>query len=506
MSKYISNNKQIAKNTLFLYIRMFLTMTVSLYTVRIVVKTLTVQDYGLYGAVGGVILSFGLITGVLTNASQRFFSVEIGKGEDGRVPETFSTLFFTYIGVASLVVLLAETVGLWFLRTHMIIPDDRMSAAVWVYQFGLFSFIITLLTNPFNALIIAHEKMNVYAYISILDVILKLLIVYILVILEYDKLKMYALLMFCSQCVVNSVYIGYCRYKYHKDTRLLLSKDKHMYKSIFSYSSWTLFGTIAGMFNTQGMNILLNVFFGPLANAAYSIASQVYHTVSLFATNFYTAVKPALMKNYASANFDYVQKLFLFSSKAIFILLSVIILPLIVCTNQILLIWLGEVGEYMVAFVRLSLIYTLILTISYPITAVVQAGGFVKLYHGIVDGFSIIALPVVFILFKMGFQAYWAYLTSIIVFFIAHILRVYILKKVFDIFRVREYVLCFGLPTLLIVIGSVTMMLYLKSFFDESLISTLLVCFTSSFTLTLISYFVLLSSHEREMVKKIFNK
>lgn len=506
MGKYITNNKQVAKNTLFLYLRMFLTMAVSLYTVRVVIKTLSVQDYGLYGAVGGVILSFGLITGVLTNASQRFFSVEIGKGEAGRVQETFSTLFLTYIGVSFLVFVLAETIGLWFVRTQMTIPDDRLSAAIWVYQFALCSFIITLLTNPYHALIIAHERMNLYAYLSILDVILKLLIVYTLVLFDFDKLKLYAVLIFGSQLLVNCFYIAYCRRKYTTDVKLKLNVDKNMFKSVFSYSSWTLFGSVAGMFNTQGMNLLLNVFFGPIANAAYSVASQIYHTVSLFATNFYTAVKPPLMKNYVSCNYDYVQKLFLFSSKAIFTLLFVIILPLIICTNQILLIWLGEVGEYMEIFVRLSLIYTMILIISYPITAIVQAGGHVKLYHGLVDGFSILALPFVYILFRLGCDAYWTYLTSIFVFAIAHILRIYILKKVFSVFQVGTYVFRFIVPAIVIFISSLLIMLYVKSLFNESLITTLVLCFISCLISAILSAFVLVSSDERQIIKNMFKK
>ena len=347
----ISNNKQTAKNTLFLYLRMFLTMAVSLYTVRVVIQTLSVSDYGLYGAVGGVILAFSFITGVLTNASQRFFAVELGKGSDGRVKDIFSTLFLTYLGASIIIVVLAETVGLWFLLNKMTIPPGRESAAMWVYQFALLSFIVTLLTNPFQALIIAHERMNLYAYLSILDVVLKLLIVYLLLLFDYDKLKIYAVLIFLSQCITNSIYIIYCRTKL-EGTAIIWKVDKQLFKKVFSYSSWTLFGTVAGMANTQGMNLLLNVFFGTVSNAAYSVASQIYNTVGLFANNFYTAVKPPLIKNYAGGNYEYVNKLFIFSSKALFSLLFVVVLPLMVCTESVLQIWLGQIGDYMIAFVR----------------------------------------------------------------------------------------------------------------------------------------------------------
>ena len=471
----VNNNNQIAKNTLFLYLRMFLTMAVSLYTVRVVIQTLSVSDYGLFGAVGGVILAFSFITGVLTNASQRFFAVELGKGAEGRIKEIFSTLFLTYLGVSIIVVVLAETVGLWFLLNKMTIPPGREGAAMWVYQFALLSFIVTLLTNPFQALIIAHERMNLYAYLSILDVVLKLLIVYLLLIFNFDKLKVYSVLIFLAQFLTNSIYVVYCKSKL-EGAKVIWKVDKQLFKNVFSYSSWTLFGTVAGMTNTQGMNLLLNVFFGTVSNAAYSVACQIYHTVGLFANNFYTAVKPPLIKNYAGGNYEYVKKLFIFSSKALFVLLFVVVLPLMVCTESILLLWLGQIGDYMIAFVRLSLIYTTILTISYPITAVVQAGGFVKLYHTLVDGFSILALPIVYLLFKLGFEAEWAYITSIVIFAIAHALRIYVLKKVFPLFDAKPYVFNFLIPAVITFVVLFYTLNYLHFYFDNGLLCTLIVC------------------------------
>lgn len=502
----ISNNKQIAKNTVFLYLRMFLTMGVSLYTVRVVLRTLSVVDYGIYGAVGGIILSFGFISGVLTNASQRFFSVELGKGANGRVKETFSTLFMTYLFVSLLIVLIAETLGLWFLQNKMTIPPGREDAALWVFQFALLSFIVTLLANPFQALIISYERMNLYAYLSILDVVLKLLIVYVLILFDFDKLKLYAVLIFVSQTITNTIYVVYCRNKYKKDVSTSLHFDRKLFRSVFSYSSWTLFGTLAGMCNTQGVNIVLNMFFGPIANAAYSIASQIYHTVSMFATNFYTAVKPPLIKNYASGNYDYVQKLFAFSSKAIFILLFIIVLPLLVCTEEILELWLGNVGAYMVVFVQLSLIYTIILTISYPITAVVQAGGNVKLYHGLVDGFSLLALPIVYALFKLGFDAQWAYITTIVVFAIAHLLRMYVLKKVFPQFVVRKYLIHFVFPSLMIACLLYFIMVHVKTMFTDSVMNTLVVCTIAVIVALASCVLFLLTKEERQMIIKMIRK
>ncbi len=502
---YITNNNQIARNTLFLYMRMFFTMAVSLYTVRVVLQTLSVADYGLYGAVGGVILTFNFITGVLTSASQRFFSVELGKNSGGQVREVFSTLFLIYIGVAFVVFLLAETIGLWFLINKMTIPEGRENAALWVYQFALLSFIVTLLTNPFQALIIAHERMNLYAYLSILDVTLKLVIVYLLIFTNYDKLKVYSALIFCSYLIINLIYILYCKIIYLK-AGLIWKVDKSIFINIFSYSTWTLLGTLAGIFNTQGMNLLLNLFFGTFANAAYSIASQVYNTVGLFATNFYTAVKPPLIKSYSCGNYIYVNKLFLLSSKTIFILLFVVILPLMVCTEAILNIWLGQIGEYMIAFVKLSLLYTTILTISYPITAVVQAGGFVKMYHTLVDGFSLLALPIVYVLFKLGFDAIWSYIVTIIIISIAHVLRLYVLKKVFSLFDIRSYLIKFLVPSVLLFGLLYILLIHLNIYTDDHPLNIFFICGICSISALICSLFVVLSASEREMIINIFKK
>lgn len=501
----LTNNKQIAKNTLFLYLRMFFTVIVSLYTVRVVIQTLSVPDYGLYGAIAGIVLSFGFISSVLTNASQRYFSFELGKGTKGRVKEIFSTIFFIYLGISFVIVLFAETIGLWFLTNKMTIPEGRETAAMWVFQFALLSFLITIMTNPYQAIIIAYEKMNLYAYLSILDVTLKLSIVYALLLFDIDKLKLYALLMFISCLITNSVYIIYCRRKY-PDTYIMFHIDKELFKSIFSYSSWTLFGTLAGMCNTQGMNLVLNVFFGPIANAAYSVSSQIYNTVGMFANNFYMAVKPALIKNYSAGNYEYVQKLFSFSSKTIFVLLFVVILPFLVCTEDILRLWLGQVGDYMVAFVRLSLIYSIILTISYPITAVVQAGGNVKIYHGFVDSFSLLALPIMYVLFKVGFTASYAYVVSIVIFGVAHFIRLYVLKRVFALFSIGLYIMRFIIPAVIITVICYITMMYIKQYISEGIVWTIATCAISCVLALMVSVIFLFTSSERSMILNLIRQ
>lgn len=475
-------------------------MAVSLYTVRVVLRVLTVQDYGLYGAVGGIILTFSFISSVLDNASQRFFSFELGKGSKGRLQETFSTLYFIYLIVTAAIVLLAETVGIWFLQNKMTIPEGREVAAMWVYQFALASFIVTITTTPFRAMIIAQEKMSLYAYLSIFDAVAKLLIAYLLIIVDSDKLILYAILLFILNLINNLVYFFYCRAKYQAATRLLSHFDKAMFKSVFSYSSWTLFGTVAGICNTQGVNIVLNMFFGPVANAAYSIASQIYHTVGTFANNFYVAVKPPLIKNYASENYSYVLKLFTFSTKSLFTLLSILAVPLMIFAQEILQLWLGQVGDYMEIFVKLSLIYVVILTLSYPMTAVVQAGGNVKLYHSLVDGFALIVLPIVYVLFKIGFEAYWAYIVSVVVFAVAHGLRIYVLKRVFPVFDVKEYIGRAIVPMVFLFAVSFYIMNYIKGLLPNGIWFSIILFFLSALFVFLLCAIVLFNKQERLMV------
>lgn len=499
MQDSITNNKRIAKNTFFLYLRMFITMAVSLYTVRVVLNVLSVQDYGLYGAVGGIILTFSFISSVLDNASQRFFSFELGKGESGRLQEIISTLTIIYLIVTIFIILLAETVGLWFLQNKMTIPEGREEAAMWVYQFALISFIVSIMATPYRALIIAHEKMTLYAYLSIFDAAAKLGIAYLLIVFNTDKLILYSILLFILHFINSLVYFAYCRRKSYA-TKLIWRFDKSMFNSVFSYSSWTLFGTIAGICSTQGVNLVLNVFFGPVANAAYSIATQIYNTVGAFANNFYTAVKPPLIKNYASGKYEYVHKLFMFSSKALYTLLCILAVPLMVCAPVVLQLWLGQVGDYMVSFVKLSLVYVVTITISYPITAVVQAGGNVKLYHSLVDGFALIALPIIYVLFKIGFDAYWAYIITVLTFAIAHFLRIYVLKKVFPLFDVKRYLLSAIVPMVLIFVISYFSMTYIDGLMPSGIWCRLFSFVASAALVLLLCVFVLFTKTERQMV------
>lgn len=502
---YLDSNR-IVKNTIFLYLRMFVSMAVSLYTVRIVLQTLTLEDYGIYSAVGGIVSTFIVVANVLTNASQRFFSYEFGKdSKNYKGQRLFSTIFLTYFVLSIIIIIVAETVGVWFLHNKMTIPESREDAAMWVFQFALLSFVCSLLANPFQAMIIAKEKMGIYAYISFADVFFKLLIVYSLKVIDFDQLKTYALLVAVVHICTSMIYVAFC-IKIAPESKLGRIIDKAALKSVFSYSSWTLFGALAGMCNTQGLNIVLNIFWGPIANAAYAISVQISSTVTIFAGNFALAIKPPLIKSYAAEQYDNVLKLFKFGTKTTFLLMYMLILPIFICTPEILATWLGQVGNYMVDFVRLTLIYTLILTLSNPITNIVQAAGKVKIYHGIVDSFTLLSLPVVVVLYKKGLAINICYYVSITIFSIAHLIRLFILKKVFYLFSIREYFKTLILPMGAILMLSSAVMFYLKNVFSEEFIGITSCCLVSLLLVVVLSFLILFSKNEKLYLKRIINE
>lgn len=487
-----SSNKTIFKNTIFLYIRMFVTMLVSLFTVRVVLRTLGVVDYGVYNVIGGVVTSIAFISDVLANASQRFFSVEIGKGDLDSTRRTFNLVLLVYFFVALLVLVLTESVGLWFLNAKMDIPAERMEAANWVYQFAILSFIVSLVTSPFHSIIIAHEKMNIYAYMSIMDVILKLLIVYLLVLFSFDKLKLYATLMFLVTLINRAIYVIISKSKF-QETKYLFVWDKSCFKSIFSYSTWILVGSFSYVINTQGINIIFNLFFGPVANAAYAIGNQVKNAVNSFAASFFTATRPPIIKSYAQKDYSQTSKLFYFSSKIIYILLFIIIVPIFIEIKPILQIWLGEITDYMPNFVRLMLIYALIVSMSEPITAIVQAAGEVKKYHGIVDIFTLISLPISYVIFKFGGDAYWGFVVSIVVFLIAHVIRLFVLKS-FYAFSFTLYTKKLILPILL----SIGLIIAIMSFVCHVVNNMIIIILISLIVASIISWVVVLEKEERK--------
>ena len=477
---------------------MFLIIIVSLYTVRVVIRTLNVTDYGIYMAVGGIVLALSFLSQTIASASQRFFAYELGRKDFCQLRHTFSMIFIVYIIIVLAILFIAETLGLWFLNNVMTIPVNRLEAANWVYQFALLSFIVKILTNPYNAVIIARENMKIYAYVSIVEAFLKLLIVYLLVVFAIDKLKLYAVLTFAVTCIVSAIYVLFC-FKKYEESRISLFWDKALFKSIFSYSSWSLFGTMAGVANTQGTNLLLNVFWGPVVNAAYSVAQQVSTVIQQFSGNFFMAIRPPLIKSYAEGNYVDMMQIFYLSSRFSFLLLYAVILPLILEVEFILKLWLGDVGEYMISFTKLILVYCLVLAIGNPITIIMQAAKKVKLYHGIVDSFVLLTLPLSYVFLKFGCPPEVSLLVAVVMLMIAHIIRLFVFAKVVT-FSFKEYWKKFVFPTMLVTFFSALPAFYIQSVISGGFVQFVVVCLVSLSCIGISGYLVVLTPIEKSFL------
>lgn len=403
-------------------------MLVSLYTVRVVLATLGAEDYGIYNVVAGVVTMFGFLSGAMATASQRYFSFDLGKKDEEHLKTTFSVTLQIYVCLALVVVFLAETLGLWFVNHKLVIPENRMAAANVIYQSAIVSFLFTLITTPYMADIIAHENMNIYAYVSISEAVLKLVIVFALRIIPYDKMIVYGFLL-CAVSVINtSLYRVYC-HKHYAECKFYFVKDNVLFKEMISYSGWNLFGSIASMVRTQGMTILINLFFGPVVSAARAVASQVNAAVLSFAQNFSTALRPQIIKSYAAGEKNAMLRMLMYGTKIVFFLMLIICVPLFFEVPYLMNLWLKDVPEHTAMFVRLVVIDVLIDSISYPVMSVVQATGKIKLYQAVVGGLLIFNLPVSYIFLKLGFPAETVFVVAIALSVAALFLRIIITQK-----------------------------------------------------------------------------
>lgn len=403
MTSVAENNKRIAKNTLLLYFRMMITMGVSLFTVRIVLKTLGVVDYGIINVVGGIVVMFSFLSNTMASASQRFFAFELGRRNFVKLKETFSMTVTIYGILSLLIFILAETVGLWFLNHKLVIPPDRMVAANWVYQFSILSFIVTIMAVPFYASIIAHENIKVFAYISIIEVVMKLGIVYLLLLFAMDKLILYSGLLLVTVIVIRCIYTVICKRKYAECTYVYFW-DKDLFKVLLGFSGWSLFGSLAWVFNNQGLNILLNLFFGPVINTARGIAYQINNAMSNFVSNFIVATKPQITKYYSLGKMSEMVDLVTRSSKFSYLLFFLLSLPILLETKFLLTVWLKEIPEYVVSFTRLVIIMSLVESLSSSLVAAAQSTGKIRNYQIVVGGLLLLNLPLSYIFLANDFS------------------------------------------------------------------------------------------------------
>ena len=426
MPDHTSNNKRIAKNTLMLYIRMVFVLGVSLYTSRVLLSALGVVDYGLYNIVGGFVVMMGFFNGAIVSSTQRFFSYAIGKKDSNSLNSIFSTILIIQIALAILLLFLAETLGLWFVHSQLNIPPGRFDAAIWVYHCAVASFLFSLIAVPFSALIITHEDMDTYAYISISDILLKLFIIFLLPYLAFDKLKSYALLLMGVSFATTIVYIVYCLIKY-QSVRFIKPKEKALFRTLFSYMGWNLWGNAAAVIMNQGVNILLNIFFGPAVNAARAISYQVNSAINQLTVNFQMAMNPQIVKSYAQNDLGYMHKLVITGAKFSFFMILTLSLPIILGADVILGLWLGTVPTHAVLFTQLVLVLGSIDAISGPLMTAAQATGRIKKYQTVVGILLILNLPISYIALLLGANPEATVLVSISISIIALFARLRII-------------------------------------------------------------------------------
>jgi O-antigen/teichoic acid export membrane protein len=497
------NNKRIARNTLLLYFRMLLTMVVSLYTVRVVLNTLGIVDYGIFNVVAGIVTTFSFLSVTLATATQRFFSFELGRNNYEQLKKTFSMTMTIYIMVAIIILVLAETLGLWFLNTKMSIPAERMEAANWIYQFSILSFMMTMFTIPYDAAIIAHERMDVYAYVSMIEVSLKLLIVYLLMIVSMDKLKLYAILILGVTTIITLIYRTYCQKKFD-ECHYSFYWDSNLFKTIAGYSGWNLFGSLAGVFNDQGINILLNIFFNPVINAARGIAFQISNSINLFVSNFSTAVNPQIIKYYAQNENQKMQTLVFQSSKFSYFLLFIITMPVLLETNLILSLWLKAVPEYVVLFTRLVIITTLIDSLSGPLITSALATGKIKYYQIIIGGFKLFNLPICFFFLSIGYPPQTTMYVAIAMSFSSLFIRLLMLKRMI-LFDVMKYMYKVLLRIVLTSIIAYSIPLYLQLVLNKTLTDLIFITIVSFLFSFVAIYFIGLSKEDRNFLNNLLS-
>lgn len=436
MTDNAANNKRIAKNTLLLYFRMLFLMAVTLYTSRIVLDALGVDDFGIYNVVGGVVTMFGFLSGCMSTITQRYVTFELGKGDFGQLQKTFGICVLLHILMSILIMVLAETVGLWFVLNKMQIPPDRMDAAIWVYQCAVIASLIMIMSVPYNALIIAHEKMGAFAYISILETALKLVIAFIIVWCPTDKLISYAILIVVVQLLIRLIYGMYCK-RHFREAQLCLVWDKALVKEMVEFGAWSIIGNSAYVAYTQGVNILLNLFFGPAVNAARGISVQVQNAVNMFAQNFQTAVNPQITKSYAVEDYAYMHQLIYRSGKFSFFLLLLLSLPIMIETDYVLHIWLTIVPEHTVSFLRIMLCIVIIDSLSNPLMTSAAATGCIKVYHSAVGGIMLTIIPISYFALKEGFPPECVFVIHLCLCLAALITRLLILRPLIHLsFRV----------------------------------------------------------------------
>lgn len=498
------NNKRIAKNTLLLYFRMLLMMFVTLFTSRVVLDKLGVTDYGIYNVVGGVVAMLGFLNSSMSNAVQRYLSFEIGKNNEEGVNRIFNVSILAHTGIAAFVFIVLEIAGVWYLNTHMNIPADRMEAANWVLQCSIFTTLFTIVQVPYNAIIISKEQMGIYAYISILEVILKLLVVYMLAIGNFDKLKLYSVLIMVVTIGIVMIYRFYCTRKY-KEAKFKFIKDWNLLKQIVGFASWNMLGELAWVFTGQGVNIILNSFFGPVVNAARGLAEQVNGAVNRFVANFQTAVNPQLIKNYASDQLGEMKTLLFRSTRFSYYLLLALSLPIILKMDFILHLWLKEVPDYTTGFCQLVLVSSLVSTLSNLLAQVARAYGKIRNYQIIVSIFLFLNFPLSYIVLKFGGSPLSTMFVNIGINAMLLFVRLRLTNRMIQM-TYGSFIRNVLFPVIIVTAVALVIPLTIYFMLDNSIISFIIVCLVSFVSVGVSTYALGMNANERLYILAAISK
>lgn len=505
MPSDISSKATIAKNTTLLYGRTVLIMLVSLYTSRVVLQALGVEDYGVYTAIGGVVSLLTIVTGPIDIAISRFLTFELGRKDYDRLRRYFSTGLTIMVIFSILVVVLLETIGLWFLNNKMVIDESRMVAANWVLHLSIAAFVVNMISSPYRASIIAHERMSLFAYLGILEAVLKLGVAFLIMLLSFDKLVLYAFLLFLVGILIRFIYTIVCNREFVECRKPQMVVDKELFGGLFSFAGWNMFGAAAIVCRNQGVNILFNLFGGPIVNAAYGIANQVNSAVGSFVNNFTTALNPSIIKSHAASERSYMMSLIYQGARFSYFLVLLFALPLILETEYITKLWLGQTPDYSVVFIQMMLVYSLIESLSKTIMAGVHASGKIRLYQIVIGGFQVIILPVAYVLLRIGYSPVSVLVAMIALDVLAVFARMILANSIFGL-SIWEYTKNVVLVVIITTLVALPMPLFLRYVIDEGFLRFLLLAFVSLISVSLSVLFIGCTRTERfSIIKKIKN-
>lgn len=506
MADNTAANNRIVKNTLFLYIRMGFVLLISLYTTRVVLNVLGVDDYGIYNVVCGFVSLFSIFNTSFSTSINRYYNYELGQQSSDGVTRVYSTSVIIQFAVAVIVLILVETIGVWYISNKMVLSPERLGVAHWIFQLSVLSLVITIMQAPFSAAVMAYEKMGFYAVVSIVDTLLKLGFIIVLQFIDYDKLLFYGIIMTIVTVVDFLLYFLYCK-SHFPDIRFSRQHDKEMFKSMLSFSGWSLLDPFSYMMRDQGTNMILNTFFGTVVNAAQGIAYQVAGAVESFTSSLATSFRPQIIQTYSEGNFRRTKRLVYSMSRLNYILQLLLVIPLCFEMPYILKLWLGPIFPYYtIVFAVLVLSVKTINTLNTPLSTLIIATGQIKKIKIVSSIIICSVIPIAIILFKLGFEPWSVYASLLFVTIVNQIVHIFFVSKLFPDISVSDYTREIALPCVIYTIIATFLPFIIITFIDSSFLRLLLTVLMSSVVIIICGYWIILDSDEKEMFKGLLIK